>query len=92
MSKAQGWILTALILAAVIDIFANAQAKVLLKQGHPIQAADVVNPKLMLYWVGAVIVLVLLADASPMIAGWIAGLILLGAVLVKGPQALGVQK
>ena len=90
MSKAQGWILAALILTALINIFSSPQAIGLLTQGHPIQAADIGNPLFALYWVVALIALLLFADAEPTLAGWIAAIILLGALLYKWLPALQV--
>ena len=88
MSKAQGWILAALLLTAFINIAASRDAYDLLKQGHPVQSLKTATPKLQIYWVVAVIVLVLAADAVPTIAGALAALILLGAILQKGQVAL----
>lgn len=90
MSKAQGWILAALILTALINIFSSPQAIGLLKQGHPIKAADLPNPLYAVYWVAALFALLLFADVEPVIAGWIAAIILLGALLYKGLPALQV--
>lgn len=90
MSKAQGWILAALILTALINIFSSPQAIGLLSQGHPIKAADLGSPLFVLYWVVALIALLLFADAEPALAGWIAAIILLGALLYKGLPALQV--
>ena len=90
MSKAQGWVLAALILTAVINLAANPGGfwtgfTNTLHFGSKEADASSVFVR---YWVGAVLVLVFLADAAPVIAGWIAGLILLGAILIKGPAAL----
>ena len=92
MSTAQGWVLAALLLTAYLNIAASAAAYDLLKQGDPVGASKALSPHFGLMWVIAVIVLLLIADAAPAVAGWIAGLILLGAVLAKGPQALGATK
>ena len=82
----------ALLAAALVNIFASPDALALYKQGHPIKAAQVVNPKLIAYWIGAVVALVVLADAAPVVAGWIAALILVGTVLTKGAAAFGGSK
>ncbi len=95
MSKAQGFILAALLLVAVVNIasdpggFATGFGNVF---GH-IGGAQAVQPsKFALYWIGAVVALVLLADASPVVAGWLAALILVGTLLTKGQAAFGGKK
>ena len=92
MSTAQGWVLAALLLTAYLNIAASTAAYDLLKQGDPVGASKALSPHFGITWVIAVVALVIVADAAPQAAGWIAGLILLGAVLTKGPQALGATK
>lgn len=90
MSKAQGWVLAALLLTALIALAAKPQdaaAGVAGIFGKGNVKATFVG-KFVLAWVVGLIALVLLADATPVIAGWIATLILLGAILTNGPKAL----
>lgn len=88
MSKAQSWVVLVMLLLALLNIAGSQSAKSLLKQGHPVQAIKAVNPGLLAIWVVGAIALVVLADYAPAVAGWIAGLLLVGAVLVKGPAGL----
>lgn len=90
MSKAQGFILIALLLTALIALAAHpadagAGAASLISVGN---VKGTFTSKFILAWVVGVIGLVLLGDASPQLAGGLAGVILLGAILINGPKAL----
>lgn len=93
MSKVQWWVLGSMLLTALIVAGAQgaslSQASTAGANG-PKQIAQALPPNFLLYWVGGLIALILLADLVPTFAGWVAGLILVGAVLTQGPKALQI--
>ncbi len=86
MNKAQGTVLGLLLLIAALEIASSATATQLVMQGHPVKAVEAYNPRAATMFLVAAILLLFLADYSPMAALWIAVLILVLVVLQRGNQ------
>lgn len=85
MSKTHGLVLAAMLAVLALNIFVNAGAYAQIKSSHGKAVFTMVRPIFWVYWVGGLVVLELLADYAPVVAGWIVGLVTVGAVLRQGP-------
>lgn len=84
MTKAQSTVLGLLVVIALLEIASSGSATGLIIEGHPVKAIEAYNPHAATMFLVAALVLLFLADYSPVSAIWITVLILVLVVLQRG--------
>ena len=90
MSKAQGAILALMLILGVYEVTANPTLQQFFKSpnGNTFASALQSNPKLLLLWGIAFIILMVLADIAPTLAVWLAVIIFVGTVLAHSGSTI----